>query len=114
MRQVNPPMYVSVGEPDYTAWQEAAEAAATAMQSQITRAEYPERLLLRNEATLAMAATLITAAAQTGYNKHAEYRDMHSLKSIINKCKRPGSAYTVGVLSSGGCLDTIAAIRAGF
>ena len=80
---------------------------------EITREMHPERIAARHDIGCCMA--LHVAAAISSRNPDFKWREQLPIETARSFCRSPiSTGPTVGVFSSGGCLDTLAAIRSGF
>ena len=78
----------------------------------ITRAMHTDRLDVRQDISCCIALHVMAAVAN---NPHDKWRTQLSIANAQRYCRTPGQVGpTVGVFSSGGCLDTLAALRCGF
>ena len=81
--------------------------------TEITREMHPERIAARHDIGCCMA--LHVAAAISSRSPDFKWREQLPIETARSFCRSPiSTGPTVGVFSSGGCLDTLAAIRSGF
>lgn len=73
----------------------------------VTRSEHADRHIIRDDIS---AAVLLNVAAAAVLN----FNEKLTIQQAREKCKAGKQRFTCGVFSSGGCLDTLAAIRMGF
>ena len=79
----------------------------------LTRAMHADRIAARHDISCCLALNVMVA--QAAHNPHHRWRQQMPVAAAQAHCKTPGlQGPTVGVFSSGGCLDTLAALRCGF
>ena len=79
----------------------------------MTRAMHADRVDARHDISCCIALNVMAATASA--NPHHRWRQQLTIADARRYCRTPGlQGPTVGVLSSGGCLDTLAALRCGF
>ena len=84
-------------------------AIAQGVRVKISREFHDNRMRIREDITNAVMLNVVCAAAR----RHSLDANKLSIAEVKQKSKDKDEKYTVGVLSSGGCLDTIASITHG-
>ena len=74
---------------------------------------HDDRLLMRNDICICVALNVVAAIPHMT-SRNTLWSNKMPIEVAKAPCSRPEQGLTVGVLSSGGCLVTLAAIRSGF
>ena len=81
----------------------------------ITRAMHTDRLATRQDSSCCIVLHVMAASAANNPHDKISWRQQLSIANAQRYCRTPGQVGpTVGVFSSGGCLDTLAALHCGF